>query len=312
MKLVKRLIALAVILVLLVVIGLVALLWNVDRVAEEAIEYGVPYAMGVSGDAETVSLSLLGGELSVTKLKIGNPEGFNAPFLMNADELDVDVKVMSLWEDTVIVPLIEIKDLTLHIEEKDDKTTNVSVVLENLEKFGAPEDAPPPPEDAAPGKSYRVDRVVIRNIVAHVTPAGLAGAAGPIEVVVPEIVMENVTPDNANGVAVAELTRRLMPAIIAAVVNKAGSALPDALAGALKDDVAKLAADIGADATKLIDQVGGEVGQTINRAAEDLTKTIGGELGENVGKAVESIGKDAGKNLGGALEGFLGGKKKQE
>ena len=303
---VKRLVWVGVVLVVLVLIGVGALWWNVDRVASKAIEYGVPYAMGVEGDAETVSLSLIGGQLTVTKLVVGNPPGFETPFLMNADSLEVDVKIRSLWEDTVIVPRIEMNDLTLHIEEKPDKTTNVSVVMENLEKFGGPTDPSQP--DPATGKKYRVDRVVIRNIVAHVRPTGLAGTAGPITVEVPEIVMTNITQEN-QGVAISELSRRLMPAIIAAVINKAGGLIPEALAGALKADVAKLAADVGGEATKLIEQVGGEVGASITKLSDQLLKDVGGKIGEDVGRAVDGIGKDVGKNIGGALEGILGGKK---
>jgi hypothetical protein len=122
-------------------------------------------------------------------------------------------------------------------------------------------------------------------------------------------VLEDVTPENANGVAMAEITQRIMPAIIAAVVKKGAGVIPADLTNKLQTDVVQVVNQVGGEAAKLIEQVGGDVTGILHKAGGDVTKTIEGagvKVGEDLNKGVE----DVKKNVGGAIEGLFGGQKK--
>jgi len=124
----------------------------------------------------------------------------------------------------------------------------------------------------------------------------VGGEATTLNIPIPEIVLENVTQDNAQGVAVSELMRRLVPAILAAVVDKAKGVVPDADLDRLSTNIADAAQSVGQGAANLVNQAGG-------RAAKAL---------EGLGIDTKKAGEDVKKGVGGALDKIFGGKKKTE
>jgi len=74
--------------------------------------------------------------------------------------------------------------------------------------------------------------------------------------------------------------RRLMPAILAAVVDKGKGILPDADLDKLSGDVASATQAIGQGAAKLVEKVGGQAGKLL----EGIFKKPGGaEAGDKPG-----------------------------
>lgn len=240
---------------------------------------------------DSVRLSLLKGELGMTGLVVSNPEGFKTPHLLKTGQLDLALRPGSVLEETVEINRFELDGVDLHLEQKPG-TTNVSVILENIARLSGDKTE----EETKGGKKVKVDRVVIRNVVAHIQVLPIGGEAATLTVKVPEIVLEDVTSDNADGVAMSELVRRLVPAILAAVVDKGKGIVPDADLGRLSGDVAAASKALGDGAGRLVNQVGGQAAKAL----------------EGLGTTAKDAGDKIKKGIGGALEGLLKGKKGEE
>jgi hypothetical protein len=271
-KAVKILLAVGV----LVVAALVVLWLALDWIAESAIEHGATYALGVPTTVGDVDLSLLGGEVTIRELAVANPEGFQTPHMMRLDRLNVRVRPGSLMEDAVEVEQFVIEGLDVYIEQKIGKS-NVSVILGNLEKFGTEGGGE---KKEAGGKKLKVGHVQIRNVVAHVQVLPIGGQTSTLTVKVPEILLDDVTSDSGGGVVIAELAARLVPAVLAAILEKGKGVLPDDLAKDLGDGVGRTAQALGTGAGRLVNQVGKGVGGALKGLGKPLERFLPGRKGD--------------------------------
>jgi hypothetical protein len=279
-KLLVRLVLAVVVLV--VVAGVVGYLW-LDTIAKEAVQRGGTYAMGVDTTVDKVSLRPFAGQLQMQGLNVANPKGFNGAHLMQTGTFELELVPSSLMDKTIVLKKFELDGLDMYIDQQMPRS-NISVIMDNLKKLG---DEKPKDQKPSEGKNYRVDLITIRNVVAHVKVL-----AGPeLTIKIPEIQLKNVTGDNAAGVALPVLVARILPAILAAVLEQGKGVLPPDLAAALRGDVSALTAQLGGQAQQMVKGVQGEIG-----------KTVGSVLGKDANQP-----KTPG---GGLLDGILGGKKK--
>lgn len=279
-KLLVRLVLAVVVLV--VVAGVVGYLW-LDTIAKEAVQRGGTYAMCVDTTVNKVSLRPFAGQLQMQGLNVANPKGFNGAHLMQTGTFELELVPGSLMDKTIVLKKFELNGLDMYIDQQMPRS-NISVIMDNLKKLGDEKPKDPKPSE---GKNYRVDLITIRNVVAHVKVL-----AGPeLTIKIPEIQLKNVTGDNAAGVALPVLVARILPAILAAVLEQGKGVLPPDLAAALRGDVSAVTAQLGGQAQQMVKGVQGEIG-----------KTIGGVLGKDANQP-----KTPG---GGLLDGILGGKKK--
>jgi hypothetical protein len=279
-KLLVRLVLAVVVLV--VVAGVVGYLW-LDTIAKEAVQRGGTYAMGVDTTVDKVSLRPFAGQLQMQGLNVANPKGFNGAHLMQTGTFELELVPGSLMDKTIVLKKFELDGLDMYIDQQMPRS-NISVIMDNLKKLG---DEKPKDQKPSEGKNYRVDLITIRNVVAHVKVL-----VGPeLTIKIPEIQLKNVTGDNAAGVALPVLVARILPAIVAAVLESGKGVLPPELAMALRGDVSALTAQLGGQAQQMVKGVQGEIG-----------KTVGSVLGKDANQP-----KTPG---GGLLDGILGGKKK--
>jgi hypothetical protein len=162
--------------------------------------------------------------------------------------------------DTIEVNAFELDGLDMHIENKVG-SSNVSTVLDHVKsRTGGGTTEPLPDEPPAPerpsGKKIKADRIVVRNVTAHFQVLPIGGDATTLDIDVPEIVLEDVTGDTADGVPVEELTRRIVPAILAAVVKRSQGQVPKATLDRLATNVTNVVKAIGEGAGKLVEQAG--------------------------------------------------------
>ena len=259
-----RRLAKAVLWLVVVVVVALGVAWvMIDRIAKAGIERGTEYALGVEATVDDVGVNLLSGRFTMDGLTLGNPEGFTTPHFMKSGHFELEVKTGTLLEETVEVEKFELDGLDVYIEWKGLDKTNVSVITDRLKTGEGKE-----PAEKEGGKKLRVKEIVIRNVVAHLKPA-VGGELPPVEV--PEIVLHDVTSDEAEGVVVSELTRRLVPVILEAVL-KQGGGIPGDLAKSLERDLGNLDEALG-EASKVL----GEVGKEVGKALEGL---LGGKKGE--------------------------------
>jgi hypothetical protein len=282
------------IVVAVVLVGIVIAGWlTIDSLAKTAIEKAGNMALGVDTRVDSVSLHLLRGEALVKGIVISNPKGCQTPHLMKTGSLEAAVDIGSLFTETVAISKFEIDGLDINIEQPKLGATNVTTLLDNIKASGG---SKPEEKKEASGKKFKIDHIGVRNVVAHIQVLPIGGKSTVLDVKVPEIKMDNVTSDNAAGVAMPELMRRLIPAILMAVVDKAKGVIPDADLSKLSGDITSATQALGQGAANLVKQAGGDAGKLI----------------EGIGGATKGIGESIKKGVGAPLEGIFGGKKKPE
>ena len=286
----KKVLKIAGVVVVVLVVALLVAWLMIDSIAKRAVERAGSQALGVDTRVDSVSLHLFRGEAIVSGIVISNPKGCETPHLMKTGNLEAAVDIGSLFTDTVVIRRFEIDGLDMNIEQPNLGATNVTTLLDNIKASGGSQT-----EEKASGKKFKVDRISVRNVVAHIQVLPIGGKATVFDVKVPEIQMDNVTSDNASGVAMPELMRRLIPAILMAVVDKAKGIIPDADLNKLSGDITATTQALGQGATNLVNQASGQAAKAL----------------EGLGVGTKKAGEDVKKSLGG-LEGILGGKKKTE
>ena len=297
----KWLLRIVIILVIVVIVVLGAIWLLIDSIAKKGIETGGSTALGVETTVQDVNLSILRGSITIEGLNIANPEPFDAPHLMHTGTFTGEVgKVMG---DPVEIRNIELDGLDVYVQQQLGEGSNVGVIMDNLKKMGGPED-----EDAEPkeGKRVKIDRFLIKNVTAHVQPLPIGGEASTIEVKVDQIGPLELTSDDAKGVLLPELIRRLFPAIIVGIVRKGGDLIPTDLAGNLMGSVEGLVGELGGNMGELLKGVGG--GDLGGKVDEVLDGALEEGTGDAIKDATEGVG-DALKDIGGGL---FGGDKDEE
>jgi hypothetical protein len=272
--------------VVIVLAGVVVAGWlTIDSIAKAAIEKAGTEALGVETRVDSVSLHLFRGQAIVKGIVIANPEGCNKEHhLMKTGSLEAVVEIGSLFTDTVIIDKFQIEGLDIYVDQPSLGKLNLTMLLDNMKAHAAP-------ATAESGKKFKVGSILLTNSVAHLQVLPIGGQATIFDVKVPEIKMDNVTSDNASGVAMPELMRRVIPAIFMAVVDKAKGLVP---AGGpdlnkLGGDIASTTQALGAGAANMVKQAGGEAGKLL----------------ENVGGGAKDIGSAIEKKVGNPLEDFL-------
>ena len=79
MRIVKKLIGIAVVLLVLVVIAVILLVLNLGKVVKIGVEKGGSLVLDVPVTLDDASVSILKGSAGLDGLKLGSPEGFKAP-----------------------------------------------------------------------------------------------------------------------------------------------------------------------------------------------------------------------------------------
>ncbi|MDP6380497.1 MAG: hypothetical protein QF662_04045, partial [Phycisphaerae bacterium] len=248
--------------------------------------------LGVDTRVDSLSISLLGGEIMIADLAVDNPEGFKAPHLMKLGRMELGVRAASLFSDTIEVRRFEIDGLEMNIEQTIG-SNNLAPILANLRRLEGNDDEEEGEEEGdkeeegnkGGGKKMMVNRIVIRNVVANVELLPGMGQVGTKTIKIPEIVLENLTSENASGILIGELSGRLVMAVITSIVDKHKELFSD----------------------KLLDNITGD----IEAAAKGLESVIG-SIGKESGETKEAPEKDVGKFLKGALDKLIGGKKPSE
>ena len=221
-------------LVVLVVVVVLAGVFSIDLLAKAGLEKGAAYALGVETTVDSLSLSLIGGSLSISGLRIANPEGFGSQYFMESGQFDLQLRTGSIFEQTIEFDKFALDGLEINIEQKLPEN-NVVQILDNLKKFESDQQAEP-----SEGKRIKVDRIVIRNVKAHFHLLPGIGPAGPVTVEVPEIELTDVASDDGGGILIGQLVGRIVQAVLTDVFAKSEGMVPTGFLKDLNVDVSGL------------------------------------------------------------------------
>lgn len=227
----KKLLKLIVVLVILALIGLLVFGMMIDSIVKTGIEEVGTSATGVTTTVENVSISILGGTMLLEGLQLANPEGYETPHMMKSGKLDVGIDTGSIFADTVRLTKFELDGLDLNIESKGIGKTNVGEIMDHLNKLVGDK------ERDTGSKNIVIDTIIIKNVTVNIK---VPLKDDPITVKVPELKLENVSPDSSKGLIAEEIVGKLLAKILASVLEEGGDLIPGDLKNTLTKDLGKL------------------------------------------------------------------------
>jgi AsmA-like protein len=287
MKIVVR--ALVGLVVLLLLVGIGAGLF-IDSLAKKAIESGGTHALGVETRLESASLGLISGRFALAGLSVANPAGFAEPDFFALRSTELELSLSTLLEPRITIPSLVLEGITLDLE-RNASGTNYGAILDSLERFeSAPQDDAAGGPATEGGKTFLLQRLVIRDVRATVNLIPAGGDLTKLSLAVPEIVVEGL----GSELSMPQLCALVVKGVVNAAIQAGGGVLP---------------ADLLADLRGRMD---GLEGAARARVDEELGKVESKleEQAKKLGPEAEKALQDASGKLGGKLDGLL--KKKKE
>lgn len=203
----------------------VALLLFAELFLDKAIKGGVntfgSKLLGVETRVEDVDFSLLRGVVSLNKLHVGNPEGFDAERLLDLEKAEVHLNFGALFADPMVIDSIEVAGLDVTYEQNLTEN-NIGKLLENLKAEEEEEKA----EEAEASKPAK--KVVIKKFDLSDSHVKIALIGNGVPVKIPDMHLENIGEQSGGmtGVdVVSELFKDLLQSIGGLVVDVGGLAV---------------------------------------------------------------------------------------
>jgi len=224
--------------VVIVILGIavVVISANLGKIVRKALLTWGPELTGTDIQVEDIDISLFRGDLKVTKLVIGNPEGYKTPSILEIEEMHVKMDTMSVFSDVIHIQLIEIKSPQITYEVGLGNS-NVGTLLDRLTKAEEAEEQQPE-ESEEGGKRVVIDKVNVEDGSIHLAAKITGGHALPIplpdihlsdigktkEEVRAEAIARGEKPDEGASIltATCEVLSSIFTSALEAVKNGAG------------------------------------------------------------------------------------------
>jgi len=237
----------------LLIVAVVVVALNLDRIVKTGVETVGPKITGVSITLDEVHIGLLTGSARVKGLLIGNPEGYKATNAVSIGLAEVGVNPFSVLSDKIVVRSIHVVAPEITFEGNPlTGNNNISKIMDNLDDASKSAAAAPATSNAAakPAKKIEVDDFLISDAKVHFN--GLTLPLPPVHLTGLGQGPDGITATDLSKQVFSELTK----AVIKAVVNSAN--------------------DLG----KGVENLGKNAGKTATDSVNKITKGIGGLLGK--------------------------------
>jgi hypothetical protein len=210
----KIIIALAV-LGLLVGIGAFFLIGNLDKIVKGALEGVGSELLGVPVAVSAVDLELKSGSGQISGLTVANPAGYKAPKAFQMEMIRLGINLGSLGKQPIVIDELDIKSPVVELEVKEDGSSNLQILLNNIKQNSARADQKaaeeqPKAEGGAKGEPIRMrfNKLAITGVTVNAVVPGQQ----PQQLVIPDMVLENVGGES--GFTPAELGGLILGNII--------------------------------------------------------------------------------------------------
>ena len=255
----------------------------VDSLAKQAVVRGGTHALGVETSLESASIGLVSGQFGLEGLAIANPPGFERPDFFTLRSARLELPLGSLLESRVTIPALELEGIAVDLE-RNSRGTNYGVILDNLSRFesGAKEPRGEGGETAGGGKTYVVQKLVIRDVRASVNLVPAGGDLTKLSLAVPEIVVE----DLASDMTMPQLCALVVKVVIRAAIQAGQGVVPgeiladlrgrmdglsDVARAGIEEELGKLesglrehAKKLGPEAEKALDEASGKLDEALD------------------------------------------------
>ncbi|HRR33635.1 MAG TPA: AsmA family protein [Kiritimatiellia bacterium] len=280
-KLGKILMWVVIAVVALLVVAVLTLPMTIGPIVKTAASVGGPKALGVPVSVGDVKLNPLAGSLTVSQVKVGNPQGYSDKDAFAVDYVEVGLNMRSLMSDTIVVRKIQIDAPAISYESKDGKS-NFDAMMANAKK-ASEEEKKQTDKEKKPGKKVVIEEFSLKNAKVSFSSGMTMGKA--LTIPLPSVTVRDIGKSSGGASAVDALTEVINGILggLTQAVTGAASAAGDLLkgVGGAASNAAKGATDAAAGAVK---------------SAEDAAKGAGDAIKGVTGGASDAA-KDAAKSL---------------
>ena len=250
--------------VLIVIILAITITFFIDTLIRRGVETAGGQALGVEVELSGADLSVLGGQLDLSGLRIANPEGFKADSLFEMARAQAAVSPSSLLQDNITIERVTLDSPSLTIEHSA-RGTNMSQLLKNIEGEGREQKEPEKeaPEKEKPEKTYTIK--MLRITGAKATFDSFLTAKAPVTVALPDIEMENISSADGKGLVLAQVFRMVLVKMIETAFTAGEGTIPVDMATDMVDDLSEFVPELG-------DELTGKAKGLIEKGTEGLRK----------------------------------------
>lgn len=218
----KKLIRIALVLVLLVVVLAIVGLFYLGNIVKSGVERVGPAVTKVPVTLDSAVISILGGSGTLKGFVIGNPEGYKSPEAIKVGTAHVSIVPKSLLGDKVVIRSIKVEAPEITFEKTGITGSNLQKILDNLGGEKKPGDAPSK-DDGKGGaqKKLQVDEFIITGAKVNVKIPFLDPYIQPL----PELKLTNLG-QGPEGITGSELGQRVLTLLIEATTKAVAEKAP--------------------------------------------------------------------------------------
>ena len=201
-KLIKVLAGVVIALVVLVLVAALTLPLYIGPAVKAAARVGGPAALGVPVSIGDVKLRPLLGVLTITQVKIGNPEGYSKGETFAVEKVEIGLKTASLFSDTIVVKKVLIDAPAIGFESKDGRS-NFDAMLANAKKNAAEQNAKKP-EEKRTSKKMIIEEFTLNGAKVSYTSSVTFGK--PVTLPLPPLTLRDIGKASGGATAADALT----------------------------------------------------------------------------------------------------------
>ncbi len=211
--------------VALVVVALVVFFFSLDSIVKKQVETVGPRLTKVEVRLGGIHLSPFSGRGGLSRLFIGNPEGYKTPSAIKIGEIKVRVELSSLRSDVLVVDDVNFQAPEITFEGTLSGN-NLSKILENLQAAsgGQKQEATEKSGAKKEKKFFVKDLQVNGGIINGTIDTPLGGKSATLAF--PGLHLQNIG-SRENGVTAAELSKQVMKPLLAIVTKAVEERLVD-------------------------------------------------------------------------------------
>ena len=207
----KKMLLGAMLLLLLAVAGLFI---YKDSIVRAGIISGGDQVLGAdSTRLDSASIDLFGGGLSLRGLKLANPDGYQQPHFFQLAGVDVEVSLVSLLQDRIVLPRLELDGVEILVESYvDEKGPHLNLLtIQKKIKKSANQQAGR--DSTHSGKKFVIETLSVSEMKVSGVMTIPGGGSWPVDLSVPAFEIEGIG-EKKNGIVMAQVVVIILDAVI--------------------------------------------------------------------------------------------------
>lgn len=192
----------------LIVLVIIAYLFAA-QIVKKAISIVVPPITQTEASVDDVDLSLFHGNVTITGLKLGNPQGFSKQNIFEMGRVSVMFEPKSLLSPTIIVRSVIMEGTRVSVEMRGNGQTNIGVLNQNVQNYLNTHQSIEPNESNTTSESQSDKKVIIQDLAITDSQLTLGMAGQMITINLPNIYQKNIGADN-DGKTIPEMVAQIL------------------------------------------------------------------------------------------------------